>query len=152
MYQPYLDILDKLGEPQWWDENGVPRYVAFNPRECADIYNTFAALLEIRCQSCRKLFRVASTWGILDSLDDVQWDATGTIASPKSGFPKDGDSGFCRFGDAPWHPIDGQCSGTTMTTAVHRVVEFWDRRDVRGDGVRVPEYEVYVGEDREYEE
>ena len=30
----YLDIRDRLGEPRWFDEAGVPRYCEFHPDEC----------------------------------------------------------------------------------------------------------------------
>jgi hypothetical protein len=156
MYQPYIDILKRLGAPLWWDENGVPRYEDFAPRDCANIYAEFAALLEIRCQGCDRLFPVASTWGISDAiianrLDDVVWDAEGKNPTPKHGLPKEGSAGAFGYGDAPWHDYDGgfngQCAGTTMTTATVRVLQFWDKRSY--DLKRLPECEVYVGEDKE---
>lgn len=151
MYQPYLDIMDRLGVPLWWDENGVPRYEPFEPRLCADIYNRYCALIEIRCQACGKLFPVASSWSIKASPSwaesDVVWDESGKIARPKSGFPTPDNSGFCGYGDAPFHPLDGQCSGTTMMTDVVRVLQFWTRAG--HEDKRCPEYEVEINESSE---
>lgn len=60
-------------------------------------------------------------------------------------------SGWFAFGDAPWHADSlGQCAGTTMTTDVVRVVEFWtkDGGDHALDWQRRPEYEFeYQRED-----
>lgn len=38
MHASYSDITDRLGEPQWWDENAVPRYCEFEPARVANIY------------------------------------------------------------------------------------------------------------------
>lgn len=152
MYQPYMDIIGKLGAPLWWDEEGVPRYEEFEPRLCSNIYAAFAALLEIRCQGCRRVFPVASTWRVdFLNLDHVVWDENGKNAKPKGGLPKEGDAGEFGYGDAPWHDFDGgfdgQCSGTTMTTDTVRVLQFWHRPDHKW--TRSKEHEVYVGEDSE---
>lgn len=153
MYQPYFDITEKLGTPLWWDENGVPRYQPFEPRLCADIYFRYAALIEIRCQGCGQTFPVAATWSVTAHIgsryDDVVWDKTGHNPQPKSGLPKERDAGFCCYGDAPFHPLGGQCSGTTMTTSVVRILEFWGREGI--EEKRLAEHEVYIGEDEEDE-
>ena len=128
MYQPYLDIREKLGRPLWFDEEGVPRYAHFAPRLCANIYADFAALLEIRCQSCGQLFQVAASWCAMD--ENAVWDEHGNNPRPAEGLPTAESSGYFRYGDAPWHgPNDGQCSGTTMTTDVSEVMQFWRRDD-----------------------
>ncbi len=57
----YLDIRDRLGEPRWFDEAGVPRYCEFHPDECANIYANEAVLLLLTCQHCGQQFRVAVT-------------------------------------------------------------------------------------------
>ena len=31
MLRDYFDIRSRLGEPLWFDDNGVPRYVPFTP-------------------------------------------------------------------------------------------------------------------------
>ena len=62
MNEAYEDIRDLIGqEPQWWDEHAVPRFCAFDPSRCADIYADEAALVEIRCQGCERSFHVAFT-------------------------------------------------------------------------------------------
>lgn len=42
-----------------------------------------------------------------------------------------------RWGDAPWHELDDglMCSGVTMCTSVHEVLEVWHRAD--GDWQRI---------------
>jgi hypothetical protein len=144
MYQPYIDILDRLGNPLWWDEHGVPRYEAFTPRLCSDIYADFAALLEIQCQECDRTFPVASSWNLVENA----LDRSEKNPPQDCKLPHDGDAGDFTYGDAPWHDSNpegkGQCGGTTMTTFVVRILQFY-KRDV-GDWIRLPEHEVYVGE------
>jgi hypothetical protein len=141
MYQPYEDIrqLSEI-EPLWHDENGVPRYVSFKPRLCADIYATFVALLEIKCQGCGFPFVVSSSWTL--RLDSAEWDKDGKNPKPKAGLPTSEDSGYFDYGDAPWHtnPKGHQCSGTTMTTDVSAVLQFW-RQDKDHDWIRDAEHE-----------
>jgi hypothetical protein len=149
MYQPYLDIIEKLGAPKWWDENGVPRYEDFEPRLCADIYAKYAALIEIECQGCEKHLAVSASWSLLRNVKDIAWDENGKNGQPKEGLPKQGDAGCFGYGDAPWHGHNGdfnnQCGGTTMTTSTVRILQCW-KRDAF-DWLRMPEHEIYVGED-----
>lgn len=157
MYQPYLDILRKLGPPLWWDEEGVPRYDKFAPDLCANIYADYAALIAIRCQGCRRTFPVSSTWSLgrvclsPHGSEHIVWDKNGQNGQPKEGLPKAGDAGCFGYGDAPWHDYDGgfegQCSGTTMTTDVVRVLECWGKKSCEWE--RLKEHEVYIGEDDE---
>jgi hypothetical protein len=156
MYQPYFDIREKLGEPLWHDANGVPRYVPFAPSESANIYAQFVALMEIRCQGCGKLMLVEANWDVMNATMDlgnphdniseelIVWDDKGQNPIPKAGLPKVGEAGAFTYGDAPWHG-DNQCSGTTMTTSVNRIVEFWKR--VTFDWERMPQHEVHIGEE-----
>lgn len=123
MYRLYLDIRDRLGEPDWHDEQGVPRYVPYRP-EHGGIYDRWAALLEIRCQGCGRTFLVSDSYSLMDVIKGG-WKK-GDPSEPE--FPSvDNCGGWFAFGDAPWHEYDGggQCSGTTMTTETLRVVEFW---------------------------
>jgi hypothetical protein len=56
----YDDILTRIAEePVWFDEHAVPRYCEFSPNKVANIYSNEAALVEVTCQHCRRLFRVA---------------------------------------------------------------------------------------------
>lgn len=60
MHESYSDITDRIAEPpRWYDEHAVPRYCDFEPGRVANIYATEAALIEVACQSCRRVFRVA---------------------------------------------------------------------------------------------
>jgi hypothetical protein len=157
MYQPYRDILLRLGQPLWWDESGVPRYEPFRPELTANIYAELRALIEIRCQGCQRIIPVSSVWSSMQVIAKnseweqyIVWDENGKNPLPKDGMPQEKHAGFCGYGDAPWHDYDGgfqgQCSGTTMGTGVVRVLEFWHRNN-QFDWERMPEYEVYIGED-----
>ena len=63
MFTRYDDILDRAGEPVWWDERGVPRYCAFSPMRCNDIYTDEAVLIAIECQNCGRPSLKAYTQG-----------------------------------------------------------------------------------------
>jgi len=115
MYRRYPDLREKLGEPLWHDDHGVPRYAPFSPELCG-VYHRCVALLEIDCQGCDRRFLVASAHTGYSS------------AKLETAFPSQTDSGDFGFGDAPHHTTEhGQCVGTTMTTDVCRIVEFWTR-------------------------
>ena len=61
MHQAYEDITSRISEePRWYDENGVPRYAAFHPTYCPDIYANQVVLLRIACAGagCRREFDV----------------------------------------------------------------------------------------------
>ena len=60
VYQCYDDILSRIAEePVWFDEHAVSRYCKFAPDNLANIYAGEAALAEVTCQVCKRLFRVA---------------------------------------------------------------------------------------------
>jgi hypothetical protein len=133
MYQPYEDILELAGdrEPLWWDSNGVPRYKPFHPSLVPNIYATEAVLVEIQCQSCRRLFDVAFEWQITDHLfcrefaelkgKKLEKALDGTKLTSQI---KRGELPF--YGDTPWHTVNGgQCAGTTMTSDTIRVKQIW---------------------------
>ena len=62
MHQHYRDILDRIDEaPTWFDENGVPRFGDFLPGYLGNIYAREAALAEVACQACGRMFKVALT-------------------------------------------------------------------------------------------
>ena len=138
MYEPYLDIRRRLGEPLWHDSNGVPRYAPYRPG-MQDVYAHYECLLEIRCQGCGRTFMVgacAQTFAVRlcphGHAPDVVRPALPTATDP----------GVAGFGDAPWHETcGGMCAGCTMSTEPLRVVEFWER-DAGRHWTRVPEREV----------
>lgn len=115
MYPTYRDIRTKLGAPLWTDQYGVPRYDEFSPELASEIYDDWVALLEVKCQSCEKVFTcstcVAKFQMVIKRKDIVT--------------EEDIISQLIGWGDAPWHTfegdeasMDGQCAGTTMTTSV----------------------------------
>lgn len=113
MLPDYRDIRDELGEPLWFDDRGVPRYQPFHP-DMLDVYITFGALLEVRCQSCKQTFRVGR--GV---------DAPGRQSSDlEEMLPDPQGVGAFHFGDPPRH----DCVGDTMNSLPMRVLQFW-RRD-----------------------
>lgn len=107
MHNDYDDIRSKLGEPDWFDEHGVPRYCDFAPRRCG-VYIRYAALVEIACQACARRFQVVAAFH--------SWYAPH--------FPDVADVGSFHYGDPPNH----HCVGDTMNCETIRVIEFW-RRD-----------------------
>lgn len=129
MYRPYFDLREKLGEPLWHDDQGVPRYVPYKP-EHGGVYDHFSALLEIRCQACQQPFLVAASWDTRDAMEALRVshreDQPTDPDVMKPVLPTAESAGSFGYGDAPWHG-DRQCGGTTMSTDVFRVVEFWTR-------------------------
>ena len=67
MYPIYRDLRDKLGEPIWHDEHGVPRYAEFHP-SLLGIYDDWAVLFVVRCQSCGMCFDCASGLATMSEL------------------------------------------------------------------------------------
>jgi hypothetical protein len=60
VYQHYGDILSRIAEePTWFDEYAVPRYCKFEPDKIANIYASEAALAEVTCQACKRVYCVA---------------------------------------------------------------------------------------------
>lgn len=118
MYPLYKDLKTRLGPPKWYDQNGTPRYDDFTPKEAAQIYSEWVALMTIECQACGKAFQCANAV--------AYWDLK--IRQPYGREPKANDAPnmvpwVAGWGDAPWHDADGdecgfdsQCSGTTMST------------------------------------
>ena len=120
MNHHYRDITDKLGDPQWWDEYGVPRYCPFAPNEVADIYAHQVALLEILCQGCGRSFRVAMS--------------SGRLETPLSRRISDHS---IHYGDPP---NAGCCpDGAAMNSEPQRIIEFWTRE--RAEWERQPKWE-----------
>lgn len=125
MYTYLHDIINKLGEPIWWDdEDAIPRYCEFSPHETNNIYADEVALILIECQNCGHKFKIAETWDILKS-------DTPLSESLKKGY-------VIGFADPP----NIRCCdvGPTETSIKIRVLEFWRRDKV--DWERVPCLEV----------
>ena len=137
MNQDYEDIRNRIKEePKWFDEQAVPRYCDFAPRECADIYAQEAALVLIQCQACQHQFKVAFT---RSSMSDVQH----YIAKRKGEPPKLADfikNQTIHYGDPP--NVHCCAAGPTMNCDDVRVLEYWHRPEF--EWVRDPSLEIAV--------
>jgi len=112
MRQEYADIRGRLGEPQWYDENGVPRYDPFHPSLCSDTSAQEVVLLLVECCECGEPFEVAITRSLRGSPTLAEEVVSGTI---HYGLPPMHD----------WCYFDGQ----TKDCIDRRVLEFWRRDD-----------------------
>ena len=131
MHAHYADILSRIAEPpQWWDENAVPRYDAFAPDECADLYVDEVALVEIACQACGVRFQVAFSYGFMGKVKKEASIAARIL------------DGTLHWGDPP----NVQCcpAGPTMNCVDLRVVEYWKRDSFDWD--RLPAFELTLPE------
>lgn len=127
MKRHYDDILSRIPEPpQWFDEGGVPRFVAFSPDEAANIYASEVVLLAVRCQNCGHKFRVCLSWSTMD----------GAIRNIP---PLSTNPAGLEYGDPP--NVECCRSGPTMNAIPERVVWFW-RMTAAHEWERVPAFEV----------
>lgn len=115
MNHHYTDIRDRIaGPPKWWDENAVPRYCEFGPRETANIYATEVALLEIACQGCGQRFKVCMASSLTSRI------SSGALLGSLSELV---EAREIHYGDPP---NVGCCpAGPTMNSVPLRVIEFW---------------------------
>lgn len=136
MHHHYLDITSKLGSPLWWDEEAVPRYCDFSPKESHNIYASEVILLEISCQNCGQRFKVAMSWdehkGFYGPDGAIHW-------TPRLS-KRIAEGEGVHYGDPP---NNGCCmAGPTMNSIPLKVLEFWQRN--RHEWERVPGLEVDV--------
>lgn len=115
MLPDYDDIRKAAGDktPLWYDGNGVPRYAPFTP-QMLGIYDDFALLVEIKCQSCGEHFLVGEGWTrhhILMAKGEVEI-VTRTLRKLAENY---------HYGDPPRHG----CVGDTMGCIEVRIVEAW---------------------------
>ena len=62
MHNDYSDLRALVNkDPDWWDQNGVPRWGKHEPHKSPDIYCNEVALVLIQCQGCRRQFHVQAT-------------------------------------------------------------------------------------------
>lgn len=66
MKQNYHDIIDRFGEPIWWDEAACPRSTPFTPT-LANGFHAREVALRITSQHCRHEFAVCVPSGPRDS-------------------------------------------------------------------------------------
>lgn len=124
--------------PQWWDENGAPRFVAHGTHYCPDIYANEIVLLEIACQRCerRQLVQMSSS-----QMDEIR---ARMMQREFVSLAKQVEAGAIHYGDPPHHNDSrGEwChAGCTMNCYDLRVIEFW-RRVLTDDWERVPALEI----------
>lgn len=138
MHCGYRDIRDKISDPpMWFDENAVPRYVPFSPRELSNIYAREAALVEIACQNCQTKFKVAFS---RCAMDDVQSQMMGVGPVTLAETIKEKT---IHYGDPP---NIGCCpAGPTMNSDPLRVLEFWTREEL--EWVRDYALEIDIADD-----
>lgn len=123
MHPRYGDIIEAAGrQPDWWGENGVPRFGPFHPTMLG-VYDHSAIYGLLGCQGCDTLLPVGigmpvySFYDFMGPKEDIKpWDAK-RLRDELS------------YGDAPHHDHPGGtggCSGTTMGTWLAEVLEAWE--------------------------
>ena len=122
MHTSYEDIMSRIPEePIWFDEHAVPRYIPFAPREAANIYARFVALLLIACQGCGREFRVAMSQSSMGRYGGFDRDGA-LIQHPAM------DDAFAS-GNVGWgDPPNVSCcgAGPSMSSEARQVLEFWE--------------------------
>jgi len=128
MHNNYQDILENIDkEPSWFDENAVPRFCSFSTSALANIYAQEAALVLIKCQACETEFKVAfSELNMKEKL----WDGLDKVCNI-SDFILDKT---LHYGDPP--NIECCAAGPTMGSVAIRVLEYWYKPVIRGEGVK----------------
>jgi len=129
MHHHYKDIRDRIAEsPKWWDEEAVPRYCDFSPKETANIYRNEVALVLIACQACERRFKVAFSRGAFHSHPTLEAYIR---------------NGSLHYGDPP--NVECCPAGATMNCDDLKVLEYWRQSKQTGyEWVRVPELEVVL--------
>jgi hypothetical protein len=122
MHQHYRDILDRIDEaPTWFDDYGVPRFGDFSPSHLGNIYASEAALAEVSCQQCGRMFKVA---------------LTEAFASKRLGLSDEIRLRRVHYGDPP--NVNCCDAGPCMNSVMHGILEYWLR-----------DYEVSMGWQRD---
>lgn len=109
----YQDILSLTAKPpEWFDENGTPRWNTFTPGCQANVYAVEVALMTIGCQECGTTFKACSSASRRDPGKNTLADELKLGVSP--------------YGDPP---NTGHCDGGhTVTAEIKNVLEFWTRK------------------------
>jgi hypothetical protein len=136
MLPSYADIRALTDvEPIWFDHNGVPRYAPFHPR-LLGVYDCFAVLAEIECQSCGRHLLIGegrpkrSIHFFHDDPEVIEY----SLAALAQHFV---------FGDPPRHDCPG--AGETMACIERRIVEAWERQSDKW--VRRNDFEIVFGDE-----
>ena len=124
MNRCYSDILSRIPEePKWFDENAVPRYCEFEPKQCSNIYADERVLFLICCQACQHEFKVCLSRYHLDEGPEIK-DLI--------------QSGDLHYGDPP--NIECCAIGLSMSSDSVKVLEYWKKEN--WDWVRDTSLEV----------
>lgn len=121
-YEEIYDMANFIGrEVEWYGIHGEPRFTTFNPR-AATVYADQCALVEIACQNCGQLFPVAAEWHNFSSFHIL-------TKLPNPDLRQ-------QFADGSWHygdPPNTSCcpAGPTMNSEPRRLLQFWERDDLR---------------------
>lgn len=140
MLAKYEDIREKIKEePQWYDENGTPRYAKFHPDLSPDIYANEVILLEITCQDCGELFFVEMDYNVNVKIFDRHLES---FSNRLRKWLKEEKKSWCpvHYGDPPIH----DCVGDTMNCNDIRIIEFW-KRNMSG-WKRIKKFEIKLEE------
>ncbi len=133
MWHCYFDILAKIDEPpSWFDEQAVPRFIAFSPNYIVHNDVSECALLLIRCQSCSASFHVAMGAGM--------WSDT----LGRRPLANEIAANEIHYGDPP--NIGCCAAGPTMNSIPVRILEYWNREWLK-DWERDPALEVDIHRD-----
>lgn len=149
----YEDILSRLGEPLWYDYEGVPRYDSFHPNLCG-VYASFVSYNQIACQSCVKKFFVAVEicnfeippsfkFPIPPPIGEAQKIEKVVNKLDSSNFPSPWDQiGSFHYGDPPIH----RCFGDSMNSVPVRIIEFWQKGPLKDTPCwsRIPRFEFEI--------
>lgn len=129
MLPDYDDIRELIDRPpDWFDKYGVPRYKPFSP-DMLGIYDDFALLVLIQCQSCTQFMKVGSGWS---HYDQYRYFRMGDDL-PEPWTLRDLAEGY-HYGDPPRHGCPG--AGETMGCIEIKIQEAWTRDRKKREWVR----------------
>lgn len=129
MWRDYADIIDKLGKPLWYDDNGCPRYEFFKP-EMLGVYDDIAVYFRLKCQACD------FTEDVVVSSDKMQrYDRF----KDKWFTPEEAIEWYKtpHYGDPPIH----YCTGDTMNSEAIEILQFWIKPTGKFGWERLKEFE-----------
>lgn len=152
-------MIEKLGEPIWYDENGTPRYCEFNPQYCYP-YARVVAFFEIQCSHCEKIFKVATSTDLLNEYDkDFNIERLKSIINNPQVINKVNDLyevidqypelSLFDYGDPPFHwkdkNLNEPCMGyasSSFTTKILAVYEWNLNKDLKW--IKLNEKEISI--------
>ena len=105
-------------EPMWFTEDGVPRFAPFAPTMLG-VYDNFALLAAVRCQSCSQVTPVGA--GITRFVFHVIADHQINVDE----YTVERFVNEWTMGDPPHHNCPG--AGETMTADTVGLIEVWQR-------------------------